>query len=100
MASIRIISAGGKEYIQVVTYESSPRGQRIKILKSFGPNTPGNMIEAKVFKANFDLLETLKEDPSIKTAETMSSVEKIAGALTGAILGWKVLDYLFKKKSN
>jgi predicted secreted Zn-dependent protease len=101
MATIRISNVGGKEYIQVITYEINPRGQNhLKILKSFGPNTPRNMIEAKIFKTNFELLEKLKNDPDINLndVEKMGAIEKVAGSITGAILGWKLLEYLCKKK--
>lgn len=98
-ASIRVINVNNKEYIQVITYEPGVYGHsRVKILKAFGSNTTANMIEAKIFKANYDILESLKSDPDVNTVDTMGLIEKVGGLTAGAILGWKVIEYLFGKK--
>ena len=101
MATIRITRVNEKEYIQVITYEQNRYGKsRIKVLKSFGPNTTLNMVEAKIFKANYDILEKISNDPQVTQAEGMVKVEKVTSAIAGGILGYKVLEYLFGKKKE
>jgi hypothetical protein len=101
MATIRITKISEKEYIQVVTYETNRYGnRRIKVLKSFGPNTTLNMIEAKIFKANYDILEKISKDPQVEKAEGLVKIEKVTSAIAGGILGYKVLEYLFGNKKK
>lgn len=101
MASIRIVRVNNKEYIQVIAYEPGRGGHpRIKVLKSFGPNTTLNMIEAKIFLSNYNVLEKIKTDPEVNKVENMVTIEKVATAIAGSILGYKVIEYLFGKKDS
>jgi hypothetical protein len=100
-ASYRIINVNQREYIQVITHEKNRFGQsRVKILKSFGLNIPANLIGAKIFIANFNILENLKTDSEVTAKTGQEVIKKVGGARVGDILGWEIIAYLFKPEKK
>ncbi len=101
MATIRKIKVRGNTYLQVVMYEYDQSGKRhIKVLKSFGQDTPINYLKAKQFEANYNALDSVLSQPSVDSTEKVIKLENLALATFGAILGYKVIKKLFGKHTD
>ena len=101
MVRIRKIKVKEKIYLQVVSYEYDQFGnKKLKVLKSFGQDTPSNYLKAKQFEANFNVLEGVVSQPSVDSTEKLIDLENLAIATFGAILGYKLIKKIFGKHKN
>ena len=100
MATVRIITVGGKNYLQVVQYVKVGGKRKIKILKSFGPDNLQNRLKAEQFASNYNTFR------SVAQRETQQPNVDIGKLLTGAlvifgiILGAKIISDIINDLTN
>ncbi|MCD4670356.1 MAG: hypothetical protein K8S14_07915, partial [Actinomycetia bacterium] len=83
MALIRVATERVTRYVQVADYYYDQTGKRkLKILKSFGKETPESRTEAEVFLSNLKTFEKIKKSSSgLEWDEFLKKVGKIGGGL-------------------
>jgi hypothetical protein len=89
----------GRRYIQVADYYYDPTGSRkVKIIKSFGMETPQSRMEAEAFLANFHAFEKLKDQNKDKGwDELLKLFLGIGGGVLAVYLGVEILKWIFDK---
>lgn len=99
MASVRTITVGGRNYLQVVEYVKVDGKRRIKILKSFGPDTLENRLKAEQFASNYNTFRSVARKEVQKPNVTAEDFLKGALVIFGIILGAKIISEIINDLS-
>jgi hypothetical protein len=96
MASVRIISVNGRNYLQVVEYVNIGGKRSIKILKSFGLNNLQNRLQAEQFASNYNTFRTIaqREVQQGNAADFLKAAFVIFGIILGAAIISEIVDEL------
>jgi hypothetical protein len=90
MASVRTITVGGRNYLQVVEYVKVGGKRRIKILKSFGPDNLQNRLKAEQFASNYNTFRSVAQreaqQPNVDIGKLLTGALVIFGMILGAKL--------------
>lgn len=99
MASVRVISVGGRNYLQVVEYVNVGGKSTIKILKSFGPDNLENRLKAERFASSYDRFKAIaqKEVKQGNAGDFLTAALVIFGIILGAALISEIVDELTKE---
>ena len=97
MAYVRILSVKGVEYVQVVENYTENNKRRLKVLKSFGRNTPENYLLAEGYLAQYEKAKELIKSKEPQKHKIDYSLLKFA---FGALIGIGVLLWLWKRFRN
>lgn len=99
MAFIRLSNVNGRRYVQVADYYYDPsRVRKVKIIKSFGLETPQSRMEAEAFLSNFHTFEKLKDQNKDKGwDELLKLFLGIGGGVLAVYLGIEILKWIFDK---
>ena len=99
MAFIRVASVGERRYVQVADYYYDPTGVRkVKIIKSFGLESPQSRIEAQSFLSNFQNFKKLKEqNKNMGWDELLKIFLGVGGGVLAVYLGIEILKWIFDK---
>lgn len=92
MASVRIITVGGRNYLQAVEYVKVGEKRRIKILKSFGPDNLQNRLKAEQFASNYNTFRSVARKEIKKPNVTAQDFLTGALVIFGIILGAKIIS--------
>lgn len=92
MASVRTITVGGRNYLQVVEYVKVGGRRRIKILKSFGPDNLENRLRAERFASNYETFRSVAQREARQPNVNFDNLLKGALVIFGIILGAKIIS--------
>jgi len=92
MASVRTITVGGRNYLQVVEYVKVVGKRRIKILKSFGPDSLENRLKAEQFASNYNTFKSVAQREAHQPNVNIDNLLKGALVIFGIILGAKIIS--------
>jgi hypothetical protein len=94
MAYVRILNVKGVEYVQVAENYTESNKRRLKVLKSFGRNTPENYLLAERYLAQYEKAKELIKRKEPQKHKIDYSLLKFA---FGALIGIGVLIWLWKR---
>ena len=97
MAYVRILNVRGVEYVQVGENYTEGNKRRLKVLKSFGRNTPENYLLAERYLAQYEKAKELIKSKERHKHKIDYSLLKFA---FGALIGIGVLLWLWKRYRN
>jgi len=100
MASVRTITVGGRNYLQVVEYVKVGGKRRIKILKSFGLDNLQNRLKAEQFASNYDTFRSVAQKEIQKPNVTVQDFLTGALVIFGIILGAKIISDIIDDLRN
>ena len=100
MAFIRTATVGGRRYVQVADYYHDSAGERkLKIIKSFGLESPQSLMDAEAFLSTFQHFEKVKRDhPNSNWEDLLKLALGIGGGVLAVYLGAEILKWIFKKE--
>jgi len=98
MASVRTITVGGRNYLQVVQYVKVGEKRRIKILKSFGLDNLENRLKAERFASNYNTFRSVAQreaqQPNVDIGKLLTGALVIFGIILGAKIISDIIDEL------
>jgi|GEM_PF-3180492 hypothetical protein len=99
MASVRVISVGGRNYLQVVEYVNVSGKSTIKVLKSFGQGNLENRLQAERFASNYNTFKAIaqKEVKPGNAGDFLKAALVIFGIILGAAIISEIVDELTKE---
>lgn len=98
MASVRVVTVNGRNYLQVVEYVNVGGKSTIRILRSFGPDNLQNRIQAQQFASSYNTFKEIaqKEVKQGNVADFLKAALVIFGIILGAALISEIIDDLSK----
>ena len=100
MASVRIITVGGRNYLQAVEYVKEGEKRRIKILKSFGPDNLQNRLKAEQFASNYNTFRSVAQREAQQPNVDIGKLLTGALVIFGIILGAKIISEIINDLKN
>jgi hypothetical protein len=100
MASVRTITVGGRNYLQVVEYVKVGEKRRIKILKSFGPDNLQNRLKAEQFASNYNTFKSVAQKEAQQPNVDIGKLLTGALVIFGIILGAKIISEIINDLKN
>ena len=100
MASVRTITVGGRNYLQVVKYDKVGGKRRIKILKSFGPDNLQNRLKAEQFASNYNTFRSVAQREAQQPNVNFPNLLTGALVIFGIILGAKIIHEIINDLKN